>query len=127
MDRERCRRDFWFWLQSYGWLYNPKANISAHYVVPFQPWPRQVEPGEASAAGGAVDGVVGGAFAFGGWAVRAEAFGSGCYSAEVIFLSSYMLPRTCTVFGCSGPSTFSRMARARSNSGSASSKRLWSR
>lgn len=40
-DEERCRRDVVYWLEHYGWTFDPRD--SSEPIKRFIPWPRQVE------------------------------------------------------------------------------------
>lgn len=43
LDREACRRSFLEFCRNYGWLYAPGVDEAPRRIVPFLPWPSQVE------------------------------------------------------------------------------------
>ncbi|MEM1182171.1 MAG: hypothetical protein AAGM22_27735 [Acidobacteriota bacterium] len=43
LDRERCRRDFWFWCDNYCWIMAPKERNPTKRLIPLVGWPRQRE------------------------------------------------------------------------------------
>ena len=38
---EQCKRDFYFWLESFAWLYEPRPEPGRSAILPFIPWPHQ--------------------------------------------------------------------------------------
>jgi hypothetical protein len=38
---KKCKRDFYFWLESFAWLYEPRPEPGRAPILPFIPWPHQ--------------------------------------------------------------------------------------
>jgi hypothetical protein len=39
---EKCRTDFFFWLESFAWIFEPRPDKGRNSVIPFIPWVSQV-------------------------------------------------------------------------------------
>lgn len=38
---QRCKKDFFWWLESFSWLYEPRPEEGRSPILPFIPWPHQ--------------------------------------------------------------------------------------
>lgn len=39
---ERCREDYYFWLKSFAWIFEPRPDKGRNSVIPFIPWESQI-------------------------------------------------------------------------------------